>query len=73
MDAILQKEKEDKAMKDKTIMGIIGLICLTVIVCVALLMGINGVLVGSICTIIGTIVGYAFGVKLSPKEETKDG
>ena len=59
-------------MKDKTIMGIIGLICLTVLACVALLMGINGVLLASIATIIGTIVGYAFGVR--PKQdETNDG
>ncbi len=57
-------------MKDKTIMGIIGLICLTVLACVALLMGINGVLLASIATIIGTIVGYAFGVR--PKKDNAD-
>ena len=59
-------------MKDNIILGIVGLICLSVIVCVALLMKIDGVLVGSICTIIGTIVGYAFGVR-PKKDDTGDG
>jgi len=60
-------------MEDKTIMGIIGLICLTVLACVALLMGIDGTVLASVFGIMGTIVGYAFGVRISKKDDTKDG
>jgi len=56
-------------MKDNIIMGMVGLICLTVLACVALLLGIDGTVLASVCAIMGTIVGYAFGVRPSKKDE----
>lgn len=56
-------------MNDKTIIALVGLICLTALACMALYMGINGVLLASITTIIGTIAGYAFGVRPAKKDE----
>ena len=55
-------------MQDKMIMGLVALICLTALASVALIMNIDGVLLASITTIIGTIVGYAFGVRPSKKD-----
>jgi xanthine/uracil permease len=50
-------------------MGMVGIVCLTVLACVALLMKIDGMLLASITVIIGTAIGYAFGVRPSKKDE----
>jgi len=50
-------------MEDKTILGIFGLGCLTTLASIALYKNIDGTLLASVVGVIGTIVGYAFGVK----------
>ena len=57
-------------MNDQTKMGIVGILCLTCILVAALFNGIDGVLIGSIAGIIGTIVGYAFGKTTQEKVTT---
>lgn len=60
-------------MEDRYLVAIVGLVCLTVIVCTAISHGINGVLISSTAGIIGTIVGYCFGVvKKEVREEKKE-
>lgn len=50
-------------MNDTAIIKIIAICSLTAICCMALLKGIDSVLVGSISAIIGGIAGYEYGKK----------
>lgn len=54
-------------MDDFTKLG--GIVCLTAICIFALYQGIDSVLLGSICAIIGGVLGYS--LKYSGKEEKK--
>jgi len=44
-------------MKDSTIVKLVAIICLTVICSIALLKGIDSVLVGTVASIIGGVAG----------------
>jgi len=59
-------------MKDSTIVKLTAIVCLTIICSVALLKGIDSVLTGTICSIIGGVAGYEFGRRQKTKEETKE-
>lgn len=48
-------------MEDKTIIGIIGLICVTIIQCVAWYLGFDGQVFALTSAVIGVIIGYFFG------------
>lgn len=48
-------------MEDKHIVAVTGLLCVTAIGCVCVAMGMDGALVGTLCTLVGTITGYVFG------------
>jgi len=48
-------------MKDATLVKIVGIASISAIVIVALLHGIDSVLTGTACSIIGGIAGYEFG------------
>jgi hypothetical protein len=60
-------------MKDSTIVKLVAIVCLTVICSVALLKGIDSVLTGTICSIIGGIAGYEIGRRQKTTEESKEG
>jgi len=45
------------------IISVAAVLCISATVCVALYMGIDGALYGAAIAVIGTIVGYAFGVR----------
>jgi len=48
-------------MKDATLVKLTAIVSLTAIAVVALIHGIDSVLVGSVSAIIGSIAGYEFG------------
>ena len=48
-------------MKDKFIVALIGVICITSITIACIVTGIDGVIVGSAIGAIGTIIGGIFG------------
>ena len=50
-------------MEDKFIVAIVGIGSVTVIGCVCVARGMDGALIGTVCTLIGTMVGYVFGKK----------
>jgi hypothetical protein len=52
-------------MKDTTLLKIVAIGSLTVICILALWKGIDSTLTGTICAIIGGIVGYEYGRKKS--------
>jgi hypothetical protein len=56
------------AVRDETIIKITAIVCLTVICSLALLRGIDSVLVGSVSAVIGGIAGYSFA-KFKKEEE----
>jgi len=47
----------------KTDVAALGVVCLTAICVTALLKGINTTVVGVVCSTVGVIVGYMFGVR----------
>ena len=49
-------------MEDKAIVAIVGIGAITAVGCVCVAKGMDGALVGTVCTLIGTIIGYVFGV-----------
>jgi hypothetical protein len=55
-------------VRDETIIKITAIVCLTIICSLALLRGIDSVLVGSVSAVIGGIAGYSFA-KFKEKEE----
>jgi len=55
-------------MEDKHIVAVVGIGAVTAIGCTCIAMGQDGVLVGTLCTLIGTIIGFVFG-----KGTTKNG
>jgi hypothetical protein len=58
-------------MEDTTIIKLVAITCLTIICSIALLKGIDSVLTGTICSIIGGIAGYEFGRRQKTREEAK--
>jgi len=50
-------------VKDATLIKITAIVCLTVICSLALIQGIDSVLVGTVSAIIGGIAGYEIGRK----------
>ena len=60
-------------MKDSTIVKLVAIVCLTVICSMALYKGIDSVLTGTICSIIGGVAGYEFGRRQKTTEESKEG
>jgi len=60
-------------MNDSTIVKIVAVVCLTVICSIALIKGIDSVLVGTVASIIGGIAGYEFGRRQKTTEESKEG
>ena len=48
-------------MEDKAVVAIVGIASVAAIACTCVAKGMDGALVGTVCTIIGTIVGYVFG------------
>jgi len=59
-------------MKDTTIIKLVAITCLTIICSLAILRGVDSVLTGTICSIIGGIAGYEFGRRQKTKEKTKE-
>jgi hypothetical protein len=59
-------------MKDTTIIKLVAITCLTTICGIALLRGIDSVLVGTICSIIGGIAGYEFGRRQNTGKEATE-
>jgi membrane protein YqaA with SNARE-associated domain len=57
-------------ISDETLIKITAIICLTVICSLALLHGIDSVLVGTISAIVGGIAGYQVG-KITKRKEKK--
>ena len=54
-------------MKDKFIIALVGIVCITAIVVTCVAKGIDGVVIASGCGLIGTLVGYCFGQKEEKK------
>jgi len=59
-------------MKDSTIVKLTAIVCLTIICSIALLKGIDSVLVGTVASIIGGVAGYEFGRRRKTTEESKE-
>lgn len=59
-------------MKDSTIVKLVAIVCLTVICSMALYKGIDSVLTGTICSIIGGVAGYEIGRRAKTKEKTEE-
>jgi len=50
-------------LKDTTIVAIVGLVCAAGLGIACVLKGIDSAIIASVAVSIGTIVGYAFGVR----------
>ena len=50
-------------MEDKAVVAVVGIASVSAIACVCVATGQDGALVGTVCTLIGTIIGYVFGKK----------
>jgi hypothetical protein len=59
-------------MEDTTIIKLVAIISLTTICSIALLKGIDSVLAGTICSIIGGVAGYEIGRRISATKESKE-
>jgi len=59
-------------MKDSTIVKLTAIVCLTIICSIALVKGIDSVLVGTVASIIGGVAGYEFGRRQRTTEESKE-
>jgi hypothetical protein len=59
-------------MDDSTVVKLVAIICLTVICSMALYKGIDSVLAGTICSIIGGVAGYEIGRRISATKESKE-
>jgi hypothetical protein len=59
-------------MDDSTVVKLVAIICLTVICSMALYKGIDSVLAGTICSIIGGVAGYEIGRRTKTKEKTEE-
>lgn len=55
-------------VKDVTLVKITAIVSLTIICSIALLRGIDSVLVGTVCSIIGGIAGYEIGRKTGERQ-----
>jgi len=56
-------------MEDKTWIILTALLCATVVMCVALALGIDGLLLAGFLTIIGSVVGVPAGIVLERKRK----
>jgi len=55
-------------MSDKTLITIIAIICVAVLECIALLMGIDGQIFATVISVIAGLGGYTIGKKVSGGE-----
>jgi membrane protein YqaA with SNARE-associated domain len=59
-------------IRDETLIKLTAIICLTVICSLALLKGIDSILVGSVSAVIGGIAGYELGKIVVAKKEKEE-
>lgn len=55
-------------MKDKFVVALTGVVCITALAITSIAMGIDGVLAGTAMTTIGAIIGGIFGYLTGKKE-----
>lgn len=58
-------------MEDQSIAVCVGIVMVGLILCFALYQGVDGTLLATGLTIIGTMIGYMFGVKVESQKVAK--